>query len=282
MQTLLSAPETLYPASPTERLCRRFAVASGSVTGREHRRLHRNNQDGLAFSANPRHLVAAVSDGCSAGRSSEVAARLSVSWLCAWLPRYVERAADLGDPERLAAVSRGLESFLGGLAEGLRPEAAALPATVQDLCLATVLAVMVDETHTAIFGAGDGLYSVNGRLHVLDAGPDNRPAYLGYRLLARRDVAWAGPPPALVLHELRPTCEVESLLLGTDGLLDLLDPEARPLRDGSAAGSPLQFEEDPRYGRNPSLVQKRLAQLGELNQRLSDDTTVIVLRRQEG
>jgi hypothetical protein len=51
------------------------------------------------------------------------------------------------------------------------------------------------------------------------------------------------------------------------------------LRSGEIQGPVAQFERDPRYLRNPSLVQKRLAVIGDRHRRLPDDTSLVVMRR---
>src|SRR4051794_29186626 len=79
-----------------------FTVATGSVTGREHRRVQRNNQDGLAVRVEPERIVAAVCDGCSSGTSSEVGARLGAAFIVAQLPRLLDEGSDRLT-ERLAA-----------------------------------------------------------------------------------------------------------------------------------------------------------------------------------
>lgn len=284
MVTLSAAPQLFRAAhAPAEQdaapLDKRFVVAWGSVSGRHHRRLQRDNQDGVAVAATPQRVVIAVADGCSAGRHSEVGARLCARWLCAWLPRYAPRAGALADVEQLAAVGAGLQAFLRGWALALCPDPAALPAVVQDFCLTTVLAAILDDDHLAIIGAGDGAFSVNGQLTVLEPGPGNRPAYLAYAMLERDQLARDAPRPRLALHRILATTDVDSVLLATDGLLELRERPQQPLRDGSLVGGPEQFERQPRFVHNPSLVQKRLTQLAAVEGLLEDDTTAVLLRR---
>ena len=73
--------------------------------------------------------------------------------------------------------------------------------------------------------------------------------------------------------------DVRSVIIGTDGLNGLMDRADEPLSDGSLQGGLEQFEEDPRYLANPSLLHKRLTVIGDGNGRLRDDTTMILIRR---
>jgi hypothetical protein len=73
--------------------------------------------------------------------------------------------------------------------------------------------------------------------------------------------------------------DVETLLIGTDGLLDLERTPDVPLKDGNRQGGIDQFEEDPTLLTNAGRLQRRLSLLGELNGRMRDDTTVVVVRR---
>jgi hypothetical protein len=228
-----------------------FAVAAGSVAGREHTRLHRNNQDGVAALVEPGRIVAAVCDGCSAGRSSEVGARLGAAWIVASLPRILADRPDESElGERLAA---GLVEYLRQIAAGLGGG----PAVVRDYLLFTFLAAVVEPERALILGLGDGLFAVDGERRVLDPGPENAPAYLGYRLV---DPAQLHAPPSLdpKLHLRAAT--VDSLVLATDGAAALLPHEL----------------DAPLYAHNPSLAQKRL---NAIERRLDDDTSLVVIRR---
>jgi hypothetical protein len=216
-----------------------FLTACGTVLGREHARLFRNNQDGVAASAEGERIALVVTDGCSSGRFSEVGARFAATWLARRLPRYTdahEAAADL-----LLA--------LGSLARDLSPSEAMVPATIHDFLLFSFVAAVIDRERTLIFGAGDGLFAVNGQRTVLDPGPENAPAYLAYALLA--------PAKGITVHVDMPTRELEHLLLGTDGASEVPD-----------------LFQDPKYVRNPSLVEKRLRVLP-----LHDDTTIALAVR---
>ena len=58
-----------------------FEIAQGTVTGREHRREGRNNQDASHVSRTVHTLAAIVCDGCSSAPHSEVGAQLASRFL---------------------------------------------------------------------------------------------------------------------------------------------------------------------------------------------------------
>ena len=58
----------------------KFEIAGGTVLGREHLRLGKNNQDAFAFKVVDDYaIMAIVCDGCSAGAHTEVGAKLGAS-----------------------------------------------------------------------------------------------------------------------------------------------------------------------------------------------------------
>ena len=89
----------------------RFFATCGSVTGREHARLGRNNQDGVALAARDGLLVAVVTDGCSSGKWSEVGARLAARWLVEWTPHYLAPPRERVEREP-SAISRQVSSAI--------------------------------------------------------------------------------------------------------------------------------------------------------------------------
>jgi len=269
-----------------------FSVATGTFPGRAHRRCHRNNQDGIGWRREGNRLMAVVTDGCSSGPFSEVGARLAARWLVTRSPDYLQDAP--AAPIDLDRLTRGLLAYLvqvgaslqGGAnpgspweADALHPEALTQglePAIVHDYLLFTFLAAVVDPERFLIFGLGDGLFSVNGRVTVLEPGPDNAPPYVGYRLLEPALL----PPLALspVLHHHGESATLRSLILGTDGVLELVTHAQDLLRDGRPMGGLEPFEQDVCFLRNPSLVQKRLVVIGDVNGRLQDDSSLVLIR----
>lgn len=242
-----------------------FFLTSGSIIGAEHVRLGRNNQDGIALSVSDAAIVAVVTDGCSAGRYSEVGARLAATWLAEWSPLYLADDG-AGIEARTEELAQGLTDYLRQIAFGLRPAPDALPHTVADLLLFGFIAVMVTADHTLIFGVGDGLYQVGDTLVSIDPGPDNAPPYVGYRLLRPGSINLSERRLSPRIHWSGDTASVHDLLIGSDGVADL--------EPADLSG----FLTDPVYLKNPLLVQRKLNVLTR-NRRLHDDTSLVVIRR---
>ena len=225
-----------------------FLASGATIAGREHLRLHRNNEDAVRVRTSPAGTALVVSDGCSSSPFSDVGARLGALWIAAALEREAH-AADL--PRRVAA---GLLDYLLVVARGLEVEGA--PPPIGSL-LFSFLAAWVGEERAVVFGAGDGVLWIDGARRVIDPGPENAPPYLTYALL--------GAPVAATVYYDGPTAALGSLLLATDGALEL-----EPALIGELLA-------DPRYAKNPSLMQRRLYQVADA--RLVDDTSLALLRR---
>lgn len=260
-----------------------FDVAVGSVQGREHARSGRNNQDAACVRASEHGLVLVVADGCGSQPCSELGAQLGVRRLAqAAQARLARGEAVEGD-----GFLPGLREDLLGLMDGL---ASALGREVLGDLLFTVVGAVVTPAHTRIFSSGDGVWMLNGEVHALGPFPGNAPPYLAYALLRGEDVP-------LVSRALVPTGDVQALMLGTDGVGDLLGLAQARLPERDEAVGPLsRFWTDDRYFTNPDAVRRRLAQLNRESVRadfaerrlsrtpglLTDDTTLVVLRRRMG
>lgn len=250
-----------------------FGVTSGSVIGREHVRIGRNNQDGVAVKVDEQRLAAVVTDGCSSSRYAEVGARLGASFIAAEAIRRMRSGKPAG-MDLAYGVTRSLVTYLDNVAKGLSPDDAEREALIGDYLLFGFLCLAIDGQRACIFGVGDGVYSLNGEYHALDPGPENAPAYVGYLIMT-------GPTRSATpeMHVATSVEQVETMLIGTDGLLDLDRQPDSPLKDGSRQGGVEQFEEDASLLANAGRLQRRLSILGEINGRMRDDATAVVVRR---
>ncbi len=160
--------------------------------------------------------------------------------------------------------------------------------TIQDYFLFTVVGVLITPMETLTFAMGDGAIALNGVFTSLGPFPNNAPPYLAYGLL---DTV---PTPAWQIQHHLPTEQVQSLLIGTDGVVDLVAVSDRALPGKSEwVGGVEQFWQQDRYFANPDMVRRRLALINREvvqpdweNQTLvkhpgllRDDTTLVVVRR---
>ena len=258
-------------------------VAAGSVTGRDHVMLGRSNQDGWTVRSTPEATVAVVCDGCGSAPSSEVGARIGAHLVASATLAYATR----DDATLLAEVTRDVTAHLRLLASAMGRHSTAV---VTDHLLFTVVAALVTPRHTLVFGAGDGIAMLNGRLSSRTY-PGNAPPYLGHGLLP------GASPVALERWDGIDTPRFESLLLATDGAADLWRDTTRRLPGTTeVVGDPARlWGEDGWYG-SPVRLGRWLARCNrpvdhvdwDARRRvratglLHDDTTIVVLRRRRG
>jgi hypothetical protein len=86
-------------------------------------------------------------------------------------------------------------------------------ANVLDRWLCTVVCAYITPTLTQVVSMGDGIYSINGDTKVIDQ--KNRPMYLAKALLASPEKV------RFTQHAEISTDELETLLIGTDGVTEL-------------------------------------------------------------
>ena len=154
--------------------------------------------------------------------------------------------------------------------------------------LFTLVGAVFTPDEVLVFSAGDGLWALNGQVHPLGPFPGNAPPYLAYGLLKPGAVS-------LCSLALRPTAEVDSLVLGTDGVVDLCGLAEARVPDSQEPVGPLsRFWTEDRYFSHPDALRRRLSLLNRESIRadftaqrlvrvpglLADDTTLVILRRQ--
>jgi hypothetical protein len=165
---------------------------------------------------------------------------------------------------------------------------------VQRYLLFTIIGVVITPALTTVFGLGDGIYGINGVLTPLGPFPNNAPPYLAYQL-GGANWEFAGLSGCqLQVYAQQATGTIQSLLLGTDGVQDLIARETQSLPGKTElVGSLRQFWERDRYFQNPDAIRRRLTlinrdrpqpdwQQHRLNPQpglLPDDTSLISIRR---
>lgn len=266
-----------------------FVMAGGSIIGREHLRVGKNNQDAYGWEVTETGIVAIVCDGCGSGTHSEVGAKLGARLVVQTLQRLLESTPNLEDEQTWQTLQQQLLHQFGVMATQLGGDRVQ---TVRDYFLFTIVGAVITPSLTALFALGDGVMAVNEQVIRLGPFANNAPPYLGYGLLDLQ------VPELLQLKvlQLLPTDSLQSLLIGTDGVADLMQVANQPLPGRSElVGDIAQFWQDDRYFRNPDQVRRRLSLMNrevttveptsQQCQRqaglLPDDTTLITLRRQE-
>lgn len=257
-----------------------FQLAGGSMVGRDHRVVNRNNQDAYTILQYTGLTVAVVSDGCGSGAKTEVGAQLGVRMVAEQIARQY------GAYRRIdwQKTQRHVLSQLDILAQSLGGD---YRKVVEEYFLFTIIGVILTPETATFFACGDGTAVINGEQWPLGPYPENRPPYLAYGLLEnelRIDPSGIKLLPFMeVANE-----ELNSFLIGTDGVDDFVKHQDKTMPGLDRNIGPLsQFWLDDRYFKgNPDLVSRQLRLAGRdfphnnpEHGLLSDDTTIIVGRR---
>ncbi len=266
-----------------------FELAGGSVIGREHLRVGKNNQDAYFWNMTEAGVIAVVCDGCGSGIHSEVGAKLGARMIVETLHCLLKDGVHLEHEEVWQTIQQMLLSGLQQVVEQLGGDRTQ---TVRDYLLFTIAGVVITATTTAVFALGDGVVAIDDQVIQLGPFPNNAPPYLAYGLL-EENISEASRLKTL---QILPTDQLQTLLLGTDGMSDFIQVAEKALPGRSeTVGDIAQFWQDDRYFRNSDQVRRHLALINRevttfnpssqqcLRQfgLLPDDTTLIVIRSKE-
>src|SRR4029077_18735354 len=128
--------------------------------------------------------------------------------------------------------------------------------SVGEYFLFTILGFIMTYDHAFVFGAGDGVFALNGAMTVLTPHEGNAPEYLAYGLV---ETDRKGPAPMLKVVGDISISKLESILIGTDGVKDLIDAAEKKIPGKTdKVGSISQFWQDDRIFRNPFTIHRRL------------------------
>jgi len=274
--------------------------ASGTVTGRDHlyvgtgRRkvlVGKNNQDAHLIFYTEDYFIALVLDGCGSGLHSEVGSEEAAALLMLAFNKYLMYHVP-GE----AMFNRVRLDVLAEIRVRANGMGLSLSQTIADYYLFTVVGVYIDRSHTVIFSLGDGVFFLNGEMTDIGPFPGNAPPYMAYAItgsLGEQD------HPKILQREFRvqaqiPTEDLQSLLIGTDGMLHMVAAENTFVPGRTELIGPVsQFWTDDRYFANAFAVRRRLniinrdhvdidwdtQKITEEAGRLKDDTTLVVVRR---
>jgi hypothetical protein len=243
----------------------KWEIAGGSGIGCAHVAAGRNNQDAFCWASDSDWVIAVVCDGCGSAPRSEVGAHIGSRLVVQAAGRWLRSGLD--GSQMLEQVRQDVLASLRLLARDMSIDQASFSQTVADHFLFTVVGVVITAREATTFSLGDGLVVINGERSQLGPFPNNAPPYLGYALLPCAPARATSEGLSFNIHRSVAASEVHSLVLGTDGAVDL---------DALS-----QFWSDDRVFKNADMIRRRLAVLnrGPRRRLLSDDTTLVVVRR---
>ncbi|MFH1523259.1 MAG: protein phosphatase 2C domain-containing protein [Patescibacteria group bacterium] len=279
----------------------KFNIVGGSIIGKVHKEAGKNNHDAYNWIENDEFTAAIVCDGCGSGQHSEVGAKIGSRLVVEEIARnyrLFKNAIDLGKVDSfLERVQKNVLARIRLLALEM---GGSLSKTINDYFLFTVVGALIVENHTVLFSVGDGLVIINSETIKLGPFPNNEPPYLAYGLV---ESSLASKEPGLLKIKIlkgMPTEDVNSILIGTDGVNDFLDLAEKKLPGKiELVGHISQFWENDKYFRNPDMVRRRLSlvnrdatkyirnakgSIKEVRKEaglLPDDTTMVVIRKSE-
>ena len=241
----------------------KFELAGGSILGREHLRLGKNNQDAYYWVSVESATIAVVCDGCGSGTHSEVGAKIGARLMVEAILRNLPQ--DGLSTNFWQGVHQDLLHSLGMIAASLGGE---LVQAVKEYLLFTIVGAVITPQETALFAIGDGVFALNGEVITIPPFPNNAPPYLGYGLITDAlsdmklvdcqtrafpcDFRRRGVARQFRVHRQLPTSEVQSILIGTDGVEDLMGVADKCLPGKSGrVGEIAQYWEDDSNFRNP-------------------------------
>lgn len=199
-----------------------------------------------------------------------------------------------GTPSTMASVGtargrgwHGLPPAPGGW------QGSALAVPVGEFFLFTVVGFLATRTTAVAFHAGDGVLAWNGEVTVWQA-LRNAPAYPAYELTGSSLQGLQPDAFRFTIDRCLPLADLDSVLLGTDGVADLLAAAGETFPGSTEPIGPLsRFWEDDTLFANPDALRRRLFRANKAHQqadweerrlhripgRLPDDTTLVVIRR---
>ena len=268
-----------------------FEIAMGTITGSSHLAplLWRNNQDAISVLMSDDAIIAVVADGCSSSVHSEAGAQIFSNMLTRKIRTALVQASQTmaceGDEiffqAILAEVKDDLLAEMRILAHGMGDN---FRRVINDYFLFTLAGAIITKGLTCVFSLGDAVFFINDEKITSGPYPENKPPYLAYGLIPTEI------PAELVKFQIlgiKPTNEVQHLLLGTDGAQDLISGADKNLPGtNQKLGGIDQFWFQDRYFKNPDIVRRRLALANKATNDesalLPDDTTIIIVRRKKG
>ncbi len=280
-----------------------FEVATGTVVGRDHRKIGKNNQDAYYLRVNQDSIIGIVSDGCGSAKYSEVGAHLLVKLCGNTLNRYLELLQSCIDSNKRLAnywklIQRKMLLELSKIALALGSD---IKRVISDYLLATVLGFVMTQEKTIFFSIGDGEAYLNGHLFKFGSFPNNAPPYFAFLLLDKNSRPFCDSMLNFSIDKIVETEKVKTLLMGTDGIEELRK-RAKDNIPGkkTVVGDVGEWWINDKYFSNKDAIRRQLfminsdvvkARYAENRQiqkverfsgLLRDDTSMIVLRRKTG
>lgn len=168
-------------------LIRNFQVAGGTIFGRDHRMVGKNNHDALAIVQTDDAIIGLVCDGCGSGLHSEVGAKIGAQLIANMLLANIQRLGptvkDFCAEIPFPYWERTRQDVLAQLRVLVQGMGGSFSQTVNDYFLFTTVGFLILPQYTTVFSIGDGMYILNNGFNEIGPFPNNAPPYLSYGLV---------------------------------------------------------------------------------------------------
>lgn len=267
-------------------------VSSGSVIGKYHVGIGKNNQDAYFAKVYGDRFVGVVCDGCGSGECSEVGSNIGGNLLV----RAIEDSFLISptlpsiDLSKFDEIKRLLTVQLSDLAYKIDRS---IINSIRDYLLFTIVGAFCDGENVCIFSIGDGFYALNGEVKEIGPYEDNMPPYIAYNAIpdfVNKNISQEYLN--FKVHEMLPFSEFNTLMIGTDGVGDLIESSNKNIPGkNEAVGNIDQFWNNESFFNNDSMLGRKLSMINREFSRvkdgwlqhekghLKDDTTIIVFKK---
>lgn len=263
-------------------------VAGGSVPGTDHTKPGQpgwiNNHDAFTWRNLPKGgVVAVVSDGCGSGKHSEVGSALGANIFAQTIADEMAKGTNI-DLLPWPRIQQLVMSYLSVMARAM---GGSLSQTVNEYYLFTVVGAIVTPEDYCLFSLGDGVYIIDGKVNNLGPFPNNSPPYLMYNLVGS---SLSDDNPELLnlrVQAVGKTSDLKWLLIGTDGVNDLIELQDRIIPGREEKVGPVQqFLSESCMGnldgirRRLSVINRETVEGGRTVKGglLKDDTTMVIIQ----
>lgn len=267
-------------------------IIGGSIPGTDHTKPGQpgwtNNHDAFTWrSLRNGGFVAVVCDGCGSGKHSEVGSHLGANLFAQTITDEVEKMHNKGCPLAMIAFGRIQQIVLGYFSTLAKAMGGSFSQTINDYFLFTIVGAIVTPEEYCVFSLGDGVFILNGDIYSLGPFPNNSPPYLMYNLVGSSLLDTNSAIISLQMQVRGPTRDLNWLLVGTDGVMDLINAKEKmiPGRKETVGGIEQFLSES--CMKNPDGVRRRLSvinrEIVEAGRAikgglLPDDTTFVIVQ----
>lgn len=273
-----------------------YEITGGSIIGTSHRQLNKNNQDAYFINLDKGLTIVLVADGCGSCHFSETGSELGVRLIAKSIStqakRWMEINIDfLSQATFWKRVKDDVLAYIRTLSNQMDDSVSQM---VYDYFLFTVIGAVISSTEAVFFSLGDGVIIVNEETYKIGPFENNAPPYLTYGLV---ETTISNQYPDFLDFKIikkLPSSELESFLIGTDGVNDLINCANKTLPGKTEiVGHISQFWQEDKYFHNKEAINRKLNLINRdivtidweekmknpEKGHLLDDTTLIVGRK---